>query len=156
MSASRAAAKPAAKTASSRLPALQEFVWEGRDKRGVVMKGEQVAKNVNMLRAELRKQGINPTMVKPKSKPLFGGSGKNISPRDIAVFSRQIATMMKSGVPIVNALEIIGGGQKNPKMKDLVSSLKTDIEGGSSIYEAMSKHPLNRFLQAPPEERKAS
>ena len=142
MSASRAAAKPAAKTASNRLPALQEFVWEGRDKRGVVMKGEQVAKNVNMLRAELRKQGINPTMVKPKPKPLFGGSGKTISPRDIAVFSRQIATMMNSGVPIGNALEIIGGGQKNPKMKDLVSSLKADIEGGSSIYEAMSKHPV--------------
>ena len=142
MSASRAAAKPAAKTASSRLPALQEFVWEGRDKRGVVMKGEQVAKNVNMLRAELRKQGITPTVVKPKPKPLFGGSGKNVTPRDIAVFSRQIATMMKSGVPIVNALEIIGGGQKNPKMKALVNSLKTDIEGGASIYEAMSKHPV--------------
>ena len=142
MSASRAAAKPAAKTASSRLPALQEFVWEGRDKRGVVMKGEQVAKNVNMLRAELRKQGITPTVVKPKPKPLFGGSGKNVTPRDIAVFSRQIATMMKSGVPIVNALEIIGGGQKNPKMKALVNSLKADIEGGASIYEAMSKHPV--------------
>ena len=68
--ASRAAAKPtASKTAVSRLPPLQEFVWEGRDKRGVVMKGEQVAKNQNMLRAELRRQGINPTMVKAKPKP---------------------------------------------------------------------------------------
>ena len=143
MSASRAAAKPtASKTAASRLPPLQEFVWEGRDKRGVVMKGEQVAKNPNMLRAELRRQGINPTMVKAKPKPLFGGSGKTVSPRDVATFSRQIATMMKSGVPIVNALEIIAGGQKNPKMKVLVNALKADIEGGSSIYEAMSKHPV--------------
>ena len=143
MSASRAATKStASKTAASRLPPLQEFVWEGRDKRGVVMKGEQVAKNPNMLRAELRRQGINPTMVKVKPKPLFGGSGKTVSPRDVATFSRQIATMMKSGVPIVNALEIIAGGQKNPKMKVLVNALKADIEGGSSIYEAMSKHPV--------------
>lgn len=143
MSASRAAAKSStSKTAVSRLPPLQEFVWEGRDKRGVVMKGEQIAKNPNMLRAELRRQGINPTMVKAKPKPLFGGSGKTVSPRDIATFSRQIATMMKSGVPIVNALEIIAGGQKNPKMKVLVNALKADIEGGSSIYEAMSKHPV--------------
>ena len=143
MSASRAAAKSStSKTAVSRLPPLQEFVWEGRDKRGVVMKGEQVAKNPNMLRAELRRQGINPIMVKAKPKPLFGGSGKTVSPRDIATFSRQIATMMKSGVPIVNALEIIAGGQKNPKMKVLVNALKADIEGGSSIYEAMSKHPV--------------
>lgn len=142
MSASRAAAKPASKSAASRLPALQEFVWEGRDKRGTVMKGEQLAKNQNMLRAELRRQGINPTVVKVKPKPLFGGAAKKISPRDIAVFSRQLATMMKSGVPIVNSLEIIAGGQKNPKMKTMVNSLKTEIEGGSSIYEALSKHPV--------------
>ena len=142
MSASRAALKPATKTAASRLPQLQEFVWEGRDKRGTIMKGEQLAKNQNMLRAELRRQGINPTVVKVKPKPLFGGSAKRISPKDIAVFSRQLAVMMKSGVPIVNSLEIIAGGQKNPKMKTLVNSLKTDIEGGSSIYEALSKHPV--------------
>ena len=142
MSASRAAAKPAARTAASRLPQMQEFVWEGRDKRGVVMKGEQFAKNQNMLRAELRRQGINPTVVKVKPKPLFGASGSRITPKDIAVFSRQLATMMKSGVPIVNALEIIAGGQKNLKMKEMVNSLKGDIEGGSSIYEAMSRHPV--------------
>ena len=142
MSASRAALKPATKTAASRLPQLQEFVWEGRDKRGTIMKGEQLAKNQNMLRAELRRQGINPTVVKVKPKPLFGGSAKRISPKDIAVFSRKLAVMMKSGVPIVNSLEIIAGGQKNPKMKTLVNSLKTDIEGGSSIYEALSKHPV--------------
>ena len=143
MSASRAALKtPASKTAVSRLPQLQEFVWEGRDKRGTIMKGEQLAKNQNMLRAELRRQGINPTVVKVKPKPLFGGSGSRITPKDIAVFSRQLATMMKSGVPIVNSLEIIAGGQKNPKMKTMVNSLKGEIEGGSSIYEAMSKHPV--------------
>ncbi|MGY1521294.1 type II secretion system F family protein [Luteimonas sp. A482] len=118
------------------------FVWEGVDKRGKKMKGEQQAKNANMLRAELRKQGIQPGVVKVKPKPLFGGSGKSITPKDISVFSRQLATMMKSGVPIVMSLEIIGNGQKNQKMKKLVDGLRLDIEGGSSIYEALSKYPV--------------
>ena len=134
--------RAASKVAAARLPQLQEFVWQGRDKRGVIMKGEQTAKNVNLLRAELRKQGITPTVVKVKGKPMFGGAGKKVSARDIAVFSRQLATMMKSGVPIVMALEIIGNGNKNPAMKKLVGAIRADIEGGSSIYEAMGKHPV--------------
>lgn len=121
---------------------LQPFVWEGTDKRGIKMKGEQLAKNANLLRAELRKQGINPGQVKPKPKPLFGAAGKPVSPKDIAFFSRQMATMMKSGVPIVSALDIIGSGHRNPRMKKMVETIKTDIEGGSSLYEAVSKHPV--------------
>ncbi|MBN8717271.1 MAG: type II secretion system F family protein [Stenotrophomonas sp.] len=143
MSARRAAINKAREKADTRrLNPLEEFVWQGRDQRGKVMKGEQLARNANLLRAELRKQGINPTVVKPKPKPLFGGATKKISARDIAVFSRQIATMMKSGVPIVQALEIIGGGNKNPAMKKMVNSLRNDIEGGASIYEAMSQFPV--------------
>jgi len=121
---------------------LQPFVWEGTDKRGIKMKGEQLAKNANLLRAELRRQGISPGQVKPKPKPLFGAAGKPVSPKDIAFFSRQMATMMKSGVPIVSALEIIGSGHKNPRMKKMVDTIRTDIEGGSSLYEAISKHPV--------------
>ena len=143
MSARRAAISKARTQAESRrLNPMVEFVWQGRDKRGVVMKGEQTAKNANLLRAELRKQGITPTVVKPKPKPLFGGAAKKISPRDIAIFSRQLATMMKSGVPIVMSMEIIAGGSKNPAMKKLVNSVKQDIEGGASIYEALSQHPV--------------
>ena len=143
MSARRAAiGKAREKAEAHRLNALEEFVWQGRDKRGKVMKGEQLARTANLLRAELRRQGITPTVVKAKPKPLFGGGSKKISPRDIAVFSRQIATMMKSGVPIVQALEIIGGGNKNPNMKKMVNSLRGDIEGGASIYEAMSQFPI--------------
>jgi len=121
---------------------LQPFVWEGTDKRGVKMKGEQLAKNANLLRAELRRQGINPGQVKVKPKPLFGAAGKAVGAKDIAFFSRQMATMMKSGVPIVSALEIIGSGHKNPRMKKMVDGIRTDIEGGSSLYEAVSKHPV--------------
>lgn len=140
MSASRSAMKkqPVARSTME----LAAFVWEGTDKRGVTMKGEQLAKNANMLRAELRRQGILPKVVKPKKKPLFGQAGKPVSPKDISFFSRQMATMMKSGVPIVSALEIIGSGHKNPRMKKMVDSIRTDIEGGSSLYEAISKHPV--------------
>lgn len=140
MSVSRSAIKkePVARSTME----LQPFVWEGTDKRGIKMKGEQLAKNANLLRAELRRQGINPSQVKVKPKPLFGAAGKPVSPKDIAFFSRQMATMMKSGVPIVAALEIIGSGHKNPRMKKLVDAVRTDIEGGSSLYEAISRHPV--------------
>ncbi len=140
MSVSRSAIKkePVARSTTE----LQPFVWEGTDKRGVKMKGEQVAKNANLLRAELRRQGINPGTVKPKPKPLFGAAGSRVTPKDIAFFSRQMATMMKSGVPIVGALDIIASGHKNPRMKKMVDSVRTDIEGGSSLYEAVSKHPV--------------
>ncbi|HEY5850767.1 MAG TPA: type II secretion system F family protein [Lysobacter sp.] len=139
MSATRIATKPAT---VRRADALPVFTWQGTDKRGKVMKGEQQAKNANALRAELRKQGIQPKVVKPKGKPLFGAAGKRITPLDIAVFSRQIATMMKSGVPIVGAMEIIANGNKNPRMVKLVNAVRADIESGSSLYESLSKHPV--------------
>jgi type IV pilus assembly protein PilC len=120
----------------------QPFVWEGTDKRGVKMKGEQTARNANMLRAELRRQGITPSVVKAKPKPLFGAAGKKISSKDISFFSRQMATMMKSGIPIVSSLEIIGEGHKNPRMKQMVGQIRADIEGGSSLHESISKHPV--------------
>ncbi|HEY9400336.1 MAG TPA: type II secretion system F family protein [Luteimonas sp.] len=138
MAVTRTAAKRTLRSAD----ALQVFVWEGKDKRGTKMKGEQPSKNANLVRAELRRQGITPTVVKAKPKPLFGSAGKKVSAKEIAVFSRQLATMMKSGVPIVTALEIIAGGQKNPKAKELFTSLRTDIESGSSVYEALGKQPV--------------
>lgn len=121
---------------------LNLFVWEGTDKRGVKMKGEQSSKNANFLRAELRRQGITPTVVKVKGKPMFGAAGKPVTPKEIAFFSRQLATMMKSGVPIVASLEIIEGGQKNIRMKKLVENIRFDIESGSSLSEAISKYPV--------------
>lgn len=140
MSVSRSAIKkePVARSTME----LQPFVWEGTDKRGIKMKGEQPAKNANLLRAELRRQGIMPSVVKPKPKPLFGSAGSPVGAKDIAFFSRQMAIMMKSGVPIVSSLEIIGSGHKNPRMRKLVDSVRTDIEGGSSLYEAISRHPV--------------
>lgn len=143
MSVTRTAArKPASAQPAREGVKLDTFVWEGTDKRGVKMKGEQQSKNVNMLRAELRRQGIQPGVIKVRPKPLFGGAGKKITPKDIAIFSRQLATMIKSGVPVVQAMEIIGSGNKNPRMSKLVNQLRLDIEGGSSINEALAKHPV--------------
>ncbi|HMB56349.1 MAG TPA: type II secretion system F family protein [Arenimonas sp.] len=106
------------------------------------MKGESQSKSANFLRAELRKQGINPTIVKPKPKPLFGQAGQRISSLDIAVFSRQIATMLASGVPMVQSFEILSGGQKNPRMKDMLEGVRDSLSGGSSLYESLGKYPV--------------
>jgi type IV pilus assembly protein PilC len=128
--------------ARAQVSQLQTFQWVGLDKRGVKIKGEYAAKNATLVKAELRRQGINPQSVKPKSKPLFGAAGKTIKPRDIAVFSRQIAVMMAAGVPMVQAFDIISSGQNNPRMKNLLVDVKTSVEGGSTLAEAMSKHPV--------------
>lgn len=138
MSATRAAAKAAPRNPNP----LQTFVWTGTDKRGTKMKGETLAKTASLLKAELRKQGINPTVVKPKPKPLFGAAGKTVTAKDISFFSRQLATMMQSGVPLVTSFEIIAGGVKNPRFKNMLDDIRASVEGGSTLAEALGKHPV--------------
>ncbi len=116
------------------------FIWEGKDSKGHVVKGETSSHNLSLVRANLRRQGINPTRVKKKSAPLFGGVRK-VKAADISIFSRQLATMMSSGVPLVQAFDIIGRGHENKGMQELLASIKTDIESGSSLSEALKKHP---------------
>lgn len=118
------------------------FLWQGRDKRGVKLKGQQIATTPNLVRAELRRQGISPISVKRKPKPLLGGAGSKISSKDIAGFSRQLATMLKSGVPLVTALQIISGGLKNPRMRNMVDKVRAEVESGSSLHEALSEFPV--------------
>ncbi len=122
---------------------LPIYTWVGTDKRGARLKGEQSAKNINLVKAELRRQGINPTKVRKKTKPLFGGGGRRIKPQDIAVFSRQLATMMAAGVPMVQGFEIVAGGQSNPRMRDMLLDIKNSIESGSSLSEALGRHPVH-------------
>lgn len=118
------------------------YLWEGSDKRGNRAKGEVRGLTVTLVKAELRRQGITPLKVKKKSKPLFGGKGrKKITAKDIAIFSRQMATMMSSGVPLVQSFEIVGRGHENPAMQELLMKIKGDIEGGNSLAEALSKFP---------------
>jgi type IV pilus assembly protein PilC len=118
------------------------FIWEGRDKKGQKVKGEVGGQNVSIVKASLRRQGINPTKVRKKPKPLFGGK-RSIKAKDIAIFSRQLATMMSSGVPLVQAFDIIGRGHENKGMQDLLVAIKTDIEGGSNLSDALAKHPYH-------------
>lgn len=136
-----------AKNAKANKPAprenpLSEFVWIATDKRGKTLKGEMSAKSANFVRAELRKQGMNPGTIKPKSKPLFGSSGKTVSGQEVTFFSRQMATMMASGVPMVQALEILSNGQKNPKFAKMISALRDDVSGGSAFSEALKAFPI--------------
>ena len=117
------------------------YLWEGTDKKGSRTKGETKGVSIALVKAELRRQGINPLKVKKKPKSLFGRKTKKIIPKDIAVFSRQMATMMSSGVPLVQSFEIIGRGHDNPSMQTLIMTVKADVEGGSSLSEALAKHP---------------
>jgi type IV pilus assembly protein PilC len=117
------------------------FLWEGMDKKGSRIKGESRGASIALVKAELRRQGINPLKVKKKPMSLFGPKKKKITAKDIAVFSRQMATMMSSGVPLVQSFEIIGRGNDNPGMQDLVMAIKGDVESGNSLAEALSKHP---------------
>lgn len=128
--------------ARAEVSALQTFVWTGLDKRGVRIKGDYQAKSASFVKAELRRQGINPQTVKPKPKPLFGSAGKTIKGRDIAVFSRQLATMMAAGVPLVQGFDIVAGGQSNPRMKNMLVDIKNDVEGGAALHEALHKFPV--------------
>ncbi len=116
------------------------YVWEGIDRRGNRVRGESAAQSDILLKAELRRQGINPTKVRKKPKPLFSRR-KKITGKDLAYFSRQLATMMQAGVPLVQALDIIGRGHENPAMQDMVLSLKADVESGTSLSDALSKYP---------------
>ncbi len=121
---------------------LEIFLWEGKDKRGKVLKGERSARNQTLIRAELRKQGITPSRIRKKPKPLFGGAGKSINPRDIAVFTRQLATMLNAGIPLVQSFGIIGSAAENPKLQKLINDIRIDVESGSTLSESLAKHPL--------------
>lgn len=117
------------------------FTYEGKDRRGARVKGELLSTSAAMARAELRKQGIDPTRLRKKSEFTLFGSGKAIKPADIAIFTRQMATMMKAGVPLIQSFEIVADGLDNPNMKNVVLKLKTDIEGGTNFAGALRAHP---------------
>ena len=117
------------------------FLWEGTDRNGKKIKGKSLANDEASVRADLRRQGVVPTRIRKQSKGLFSGGGK-ITTADIALFSRQLATMLAAGIPLVQAFEIVGNGHENAAMQKLILSVKADVEGGSALAEALAKHPL--------------
>ncbi|MFT4769026.1 MAG: type IV pilus assembly protein PilC [Glaciecola sp.] len=125
-----------ATTATSEL-----FIWSGTDKNGRQTKGEINAPSQAMARAQLRQKGINPRSVRRKPKPLFTARKKPIKPADIAIFTRQMATMMKAGVPLVQSFDIVSDGLENRSMKDLVNGIKNDVSAGGGLALSLAKFP---------------
>jgi type IV pilus assembly protein PilC len=118
------------------------FTWEGTDRKGKRIKGESRAANPSMVKADLRRQGISPVKVRKKSTLLSSSKKRRVLPKDIAVFTRQLATMLSAGVPLVQSFEIIGRGHDNPAMQMLVLTIKGDVESGRTLADALAKHPL--------------
>jgi type IV pilus assembly protein PilC len=116
------------------------FAWEGMDKKGQKVKGRSLAPSELALKQDLRRQGVVATRIKKQSTVLK--SGGKVRPEDIAIFSRQLATMLAAGIPLVQAFEIIGAGHEKPSMQKLVLDIKADIESGTSLHESLGKHPL--------------
>jgi type IV pilus assembly protein PilC len=119
------------------------FVWSGTDRNGRKSKGEVLATSGAIARVQLRKQGVVAKSVKKKSKPLFTFGAKKIKPADIAIFTRQLATMMKAGVPLVQAFDIVAEGTDHEKMRELIMTVRTDVSSGTGLAGALEKHPAH-------------
>lgn len=121
---------------------LQDFTWEGVNSRGEKVSGEVSAKNMDELRNTLRKQSIKPGRIRKKSKPLFGGGkGKKIKPVDIAFFTRQMSTMIKAGIPLVQSLEIVAGSANNLTMRDMILKIRDEVSTGVDFANALREYP---------------
>lgn len=118
------------------------FIWQGSNKDGRRMKGEQSAPSINEVKAILRRRSIIPIKIKKKPKDLFAPRKPSIKPSDIAVFSRMLATMMSAGVPLMQSMQIIGEGHENASMQEMILSIKADVESGTSLAESLGKFPL--------------
>src|SRR4051794_32620157 len=116
------------------------YVWEGTDKKGKKLKGKMLAVSEAAVKADLRRQGVLAKKVR-KQRQLFK-SGKKVNAEDIALFARQLATMLQAGIPMVQCFDIIGNGHEKPSMQKLVLAIKSDVESGTSLHEALAKHPL--------------
>jgi type IV pilus assembly protein PilC len=116
-----------------------DFLWEGLDKQGKKTGGLISTKSEAIARTELRKMGVRVIKIKPKPKPLFAKRAQPITPGEIAVFARQLATMLEAGVPLVQSFDIIGKGHDNPSMAEMLLSIKSDVEGGDTLAQALTK-----------------
>lgn len=118
------------------------FKWEGTDQKGNKVAGSTVGPTETTVKQQIRQKGIVPTKVRRESALAGMGKGKKVVPADIAMFSRQMATMMSSGVPLVQSFEIIGRGSDNPKLSELLLKIREDIESGTNLADALARHPL--------------
>lgn len=133
---------PKSATKPIKVEKSEVYLWEGTDRKGQRVKGETRASSPEVVRGELRRMGISPLKVNKKPGSLFGSGKKKILPTDIAVFARQLATMMAAGVPLVQSFDIVGRGHSNPSVSELILSIKADIEGGNALHQCLRKFPL--------------
>lgn len=126
---------------AEKTPKTNMYKWEGKNRQGAMMSGQMPGQDSSLVKAQLRKQGINPTKVRKKSFDIFS-AGKRIKPMDVAIFTRQMATMMKAGVPLLQSFDIIIEGLDNPNMRKLVDTLKNDVASGNSFATSLRRHPL--------------
>jgi type IV pilus assembly protein PilC len=117
------------------------FVYKGVDRKGAKVEGEISGISSALVKAQLIKQGVNAKTVRKKAKPLFGSSGKAIKPQDIAIFTRQMATMMKAGVPLVQSFEIVAEGLENKSLRDMILNIREEVASGNSFAASLKKHP---------------
>lgn len=122
-------------------PELTLFQWEGINRNGQKVQGDQQGKSVALVKAELRKQGIITKRVTKKRQSLFDNSNKKITQGDITIITRQLATMIESGIPLVQSFDIVAKGQSNKRVQDLILTVKSDVESGTTLAESLSKHP---------------
>ena len=125
-------------TAKPQTTKEQVFEWEGKDRNGKAVRGEMRAAGENQVMASLRRQGIMPSKVKKRRTR----SGKKITPKDLTLFTRQLATMMKAGVPLLQAFDIVGRGNSNPSVTRLLNDIRNDVETGTSLSTAFRKYPI--------------
>jgi type IV pilus assembly protein PilC len=140
-STSSAAKTRTAATKAKQVPTINTFVYKGVDKKGNKIEGEINGASPTIVKTILAKQGISVRSVSKKAKPLFGSSGKAIKPVDIAVFSRQMATMMKAGVPLVQAFDIVADGLENPNLRKLILQIRDSVAAGGGFANSLREHP---------------
>jgi type IV pilus assembly protein PilC len=140
-SASASSAKTKAAIKAKQIPTTNTYTYKGVDKRGNKIQGEINGGSPTIVKTLLAKQGITAKSVAKKGKPFFGSSGKSIKPADIAVFSRQMATMMKAGVPLVQAFDIVADGLENPNLRKLVLSIRDSVAAGGGFAHSLKEHP---------------
>jgi len=140
-SASSSAAKAKAASKAKQIPTINTYVYKGVDRRGNKIQGEINGGTPTIVKTLLAKQGITTRSVTKKSKPLFGSGGKSIKPADIAVFSRQMATMMKAGVPLVQAFDIVADGLENPNLRKMVLQIRDSVAAGGGFANSLRDHP---------------
>ncbi|MGS2717754.1 type II secretion system F family protein [Eionea flava] len=122
-------------------PQSTTFIYKGINRKGKKVEGEISSTSQALVKAQLNKQGIRPKVVRKKPKPLFSGSGKKIKPIDIASFTRQLATMIKAGVPLVQSFDIVADGADNQSMKELILNIRTDVASGTGFAASLRKQP---------------